>query len=816
MAANSPASSGPAGPHFEGQVGAHYLLTLLIGAEPRGLTGTRIERVEFQRASEGHPLDDIVIHARDGDGSAAILEVQAKRSLRLTKSDQGFRGVVAQIAQASQQPGFFDRRHELAVAVGRAPLNVQGPYRDVLTWARLMGSADTFTARIERPRSANDDMRSFVHAFETHLEDAGAVHDSTTVWRLLSRFQILLFDFTAQGSAHEAWQLERAVHALHPDDAGRAVALWRYLVELAIEAATSGGQFNRDELVQKVRDGGFSLAGERRYTSARSALAEDARHALEDIADRVGKVRLLRGEHLAAIRTALEQGRYVEIRGEPGVGKSGLLKRLAEECSTQSRIVVLSPDRVRAGGWGAMRTALGFQDTAHALLVDLASSGGATLFVDGLDSFSEKERLTVADLVREAAEIPGFSVLATTRRGFGGEDDEPEWLPADALDRLGRVPVTIGELSENEVSELRHAAPELIPLLADAHPARAVVRNLFRLERLARRPDGETPVRTEVHMAVDWWRTADGGNAGRRGRTRLLRTLAEQALASETLNAEVHPEAAVDPLVRSGTLRDLGGDRMAFRHDILRDWAVANLLFESPDIAGCLPLDHPAPAPLARGFEVAARMKLERTADDAGWGSLLDSVSREGVHGSWRRNVLLAAVRSEIGEELLTQVAAALLADGARLLIELIRTVKAVDVRPLLEHLSGLGVTVPEAAARLHIPSDPSWTRLMLWLLALGDDLPDAATEDAADFFAASFVGVLDHRELSGLMAHWYSRRLEGVNVHRSDRLASNLRSGFLVVSRGAPSLAASYLRSLMQCDVHDARARSLKCYENQ
>ena len=808
MTVSSPASSGPAGAHFEGQVGAYYLLTLLIGAEPCGLPGTRIERIEFQRASEGHPLDDVVIHARDGDGSAAILEVQVKRSLRFTNSDQAFRGVVAQIAQASQQPGFFDRRHELAVAVGRVPLNAQGPYRDVLTWARHVGSADTFTARIERPGSANDDMRRFVDAFKTLLAGAGAAHDGRTAWRLLSHFQILHFDFTAQGSAHEAWQLERAAHALRPDDAGRAGALWRYLVALAIEAASSGGQFNRDELVQKVRDGGFSLAGERLHSSARYALAEDARHALKDIADRIGNVRLIRRERVAAVRTALDQGRYVEIRGEPGVGKSGLLKRLAEERSTQSHMIVLSPGRVRAGGWGAMRTALDFQDTAHALLVDLAASGGAALFVDGLDSFSEDERLTVADLVREAVEIPGFSVIATTRRGFGGEDDESEWLPAGALEQLGCVPVTIGELSEDEVSELRHAAPELTPLLAADHPARAVARNLFRLERLARRPDEESQVRTEIDMAADWWRTADGKSVGRRERARLLGTLAEQTLASETLNAKTYPETAVDALVRSGTLRDLGSDWIAFRHDILRDWAVANLLFENPDIAGSLPLNCPVSTPLARGFEVAARMKLERAADDAGWRGLLQDVSREGMHGSWRRNVLLAVVRSEIGHDLLARVRTSLLADDARLLIELIRTVKAVEVRSLSEHLAGLDVTVSEAAADLHIPSGPSWTHLMLWLLALGDDLPEAATEDVADFFTASCVGIFNRHELGGLLANWYYRRLQAVEVHRSDPLSSNLRLGFLVACRSAPSLAALYLRSLMQCDASDTAMR--------
>jgi hypothetical protein len=52
--AASPAATGPGGSHFEGQVGAHYLLSMLVGAEPRGLPGTVIERVEFQRSGEGN------------------------------------------------------------------------------------------------------------------------------------------------------------------------------------------------------------------------------------------------------------------------------------------------------------------------------------------------------------------------------------------------------------------------------------------------------------------------------------------------------------------------------------------------------------------------------------------------------------------------------------------------------------------------------------------------------------------------------------------------------------------------------------------
>jgi hypothetical protein len=158
--------------------------------------------------------------------------------------------------------------------------------------------------------------------------------------------------------------------------------------------------------------------------------------------------------------------------------------------------------------------------------------------------------------------VPGVSVIATARAGFGV--DEANWLPADALDRLGRAaPITIGELSAAEIDELRHAAPQLAPLLADGHPAQQVARNLFRLSRLAASGSADSQ-RTEIDMARQWWDVADGPDDGRRERARALRAVADGALAGAgTVNVDSLPPAAVDALVRSESLRDFGNDRVA-------------------------------------------------------------------------------------------------------------------------------------------------------------------------------------------------------------------------------------------------------------
>ena len=210
----SPASSGPAGPHFEAQVGASYLLALLTGGEPRGLPGRVIDQLDLQHASEGRPLDDVIVHAHDEAGTTAVLEIQVKREIAFSPADKVFRDVVQQIAAAARRPDFRTSRYELAVATAKTSAKISGPYQDVLTWARQLGSATPFIERINRAGSANDNMRTFVETFRTRLQEAGAPDDDQTVWRLLRRFQILVYDFTAPSSADESRARDRAALAL--------------------------------------------------------------------------------------------------------------------------------------------------------------------------------------------------------------------------------------------------------------------------------------------------------------------------------------------------------------------------------------------------------------------------------------------------------------------------------------------------------------------------------------------------------------------------------------------------------------------------
>jgi len=629
---SSPTSTGPAGAHFEGKVGAHYLLSLLVGAQPRGLRGMTIDRVELQRAPQGMYLDDVIIRAHDRAGNASVLEIQVKLTITFAPKDEVFRSVVEQIAKSCSSPGFWTANHQLAIATSAGSRKIDRAYQDVLTWARQIGDAKTFMEQLNRSGSSNPDMRTFVDTLRTHLREFGAMDDDETVWKLLRRLQILVFDFTAQGSSTEELERERCARALQPAEASRAGELWSVLTELAIKIAASAGDRDRNRLLDDLQQFSFGLAALPGNDSALRSLAELSRSSLADIDDRVCGVKLSRLGSLSALRSALDSSRYVELRGDAGVGKSGILKHLAEQIAVESEVLVLTPDRTPPGGWFELKSKLGFNGECQDFLADLARNGAAVLFIDNLDLFRPEARQTVIDIVRQAEGIPGLSIVATARRDFG--QFEPSWLPPESVAAMNpAAPVYLEELTDGEIAELQQAAPRIAWLLSDSHPARNVTRNLYRLARLSSLSPSDSVPLSEAEMAIRWWEVADGKkDDGYIDRARLLRSLALQVIRrADHLDTSASPASAINALIQSETLRMLGIDRVAFRHDVLREWAAANLLFTEPSTADLLPLHDVPPADLARAVELSARMSIERSEDSAKWLAFLQKMSAEGA-----------------------------------------------------------------------------------------------------------------------------------------------------------------------------------------
>ena len=676
---SSPASRGAAGAYIEGELGALYLLALLTGNRAPGLPSARVTSVRFQGVEQGFKLDDLIIMGVGASGDT-LLEIQSKRDIQFSPKDPVYKDVALQIASSTigDVPA---ERHLFGIATQRTSRKISGAYQDVLGWARSAATADEFFTRLKATGVANDDMRKFVETTREHLAAGGVADENETIWRLLRRILILEFDFEASAPIARTYGLALARMALADEQVARAEALWSRLVDLSIQTGTRGGEINTAALKANLAEADFKLAGDPEYGPAREQLAELSQNTLSHIGTSVAGVMLPRLAAVAALDDAVETQRFIVVRGDTGVGKSWVLRHYAERVAANAPIIVLDREATPPNGWLYLANALGIPGSADSFLTDLAASGGAYLFIDGIDMVDDAGRQrTISELLRAAGAIPGFTVIATARQT--GASDAIPWLDDRISTALGGMhAVTVGALSDQEVAILTDQAPELRTLLDAGHPAAQLARNLYRLSRLLREPSAAL-VRTEAELAQLWWIGADGApTAEVRAAQRIFRALATAALKGDAGIDLDEDSSARNHLLGAQSLREVRPDRLDFNHDVLRDWAIGNYLTEDPSRLGGFDLAGPVSPRVARGIEIAARLALETGEDVSAWHDLLAHLSPPSAHGSWRRQAILALVRSEVATDLLEKSGASLLAEGGALLTELSTTLVAVETQ---------------------------------------------------------------------------------------------------------------------------------------
>jgi hypothetical protein len=822
---SSPASRGGAGVYIEGELGAYYLLAMLAGTEARGMPGVKINSVRFQGVDQGYAMDDLILEGAGSTGDA-LLEIQSKRDISFSPKDATFAEVAAQVAR-SQTRTVSEERHLLAVATQRQSKSISGPYQDVLIWARAAKSSHEFFDRVEAKGVGSDPMRTFVATFKANLLAAGVADDDDIIWKLLRRFAILVFDFESTAPLARLHALALARQMLADEDVSRAESLWSDLIEISIAIGKVGGAIGREELRSKLVERGYRLAGDRDYRSARARLADLARMTLAGIGTTVVGVRLTRHEAVAHLNTALDEHRFVELRGGPGVGKSAVLRLVAERAGREAQLIVLDPVSTPSGGWLSFAQAIGIPGTAREFLNDLGASGSALIAIDSLEMFTDPGRQrTVNEILREASAVPGFTVIVTSRSSE--EFSVDRWITDDIIDGFGGAhSVQVGDLTDEEVEFLSGRTPELRAILAPGHPAASIARNLYRLSRLLKIP-ASASIRTEAALASQWWASADNARPDVvRSGQRILAELAEAGLTGGNVVELREDSAARSHLIGSQTLTEVRRDKFTYYHDVLRDWGIGNLIHEDHARLSGLDLSVPVSARVARGIEFAARLALEEGTDCNLWLSLLDRLSPVGAHSSWRRQGLLAILRSEIGPDLLERCNKALLARGGALFRELVTVIAAVDTISIAEIYASMQVVTDKPVPKsLRTVTTGTGYKLLGWVLPHANEIPVQAIGAAVDLVEIQVQLLLALPKLASSTTTMLFNWLRQLDVRQADvtiptdataermdssvrrRMVEDLRTIALLLSAQSPHDAKAYLREIdAERDTHKVKA---------
>ncbi len=508
------------------------------------------------------------------------------------------------------------------------------------------------------------------------------------------------------------------------------------------------GQYDRPRLVREL-SATFLL---RAATSLRPDIehvTQLSREWASTIANDIGGAHLERKSISEKLAEQLQHSRFVQITGLPGSGKSAVLRQQLEADLSRGPVLFLKSDRLEGRGWSGFARHHGLSAVALVdLLAEIAATGTASLYVDGIDRVEKAHQPIVLDVLQAILNTPvldNWRVVVSLRDT--GIEPLRNWL-GDVIGKLGVRTLDVSTLDDDEAEELATAKPQLRGLLFGPTAVRDIVRRPFFAKILAQAYRSATTDTTfepqsEIDLIENWWQRGGYDSSGQEAvnRRRAIIDLAgvqARHLSEPIRLSELSPQTSehIDQLTADGLIRTVRtGLTVRFSHDILFEWAFYFLLSDRGHGWPQAIRDCGEPPAVARAVELLAQYEFR---EGKTWSSSLTMIADAGMRAQWTRAWMLGPIASEIFSKDEAQFEAAAYANDFHFLQKALVWFRPKKTTPNPNVLAGALARDEKIrlADALSWPSDfPGWRRLLMFVLRRLPKIPVRLYPDVVSVF---------------------------------------------------------------------------------
>lgn len=704
----NPFSTANGGVTFEQLVATSYLVSLLAGHIPRGLDWGITKEVRFQTKWSQCLLDDIVVIGTDGKAERK-LALQIKHDVTFSASDPTFARVIEEcwktFAGASGWQ-FNTSTDRLGIGIGVYQTKVARHFQPLLEWARTSKNANEFLNKISVPHFSSKEKREYIEIIKTLLTKAkGSNVSDDELWQFLKCLVVFHFDLEYPGSRDSVHCWNCLLDQMKARGQGQAETLLNTLTSVVAEYARSAGSLDLDTLKRRIP---VDLKDYPDFVSDLNHLRNHSSIVLDSIRDTIGeKVHLLRVELVDNLEAVLRENEVVVITGEPMVGKSVLLKLLANRLRSEGEVIALSVDRFFGVTLENFLHNIHVQSDFQDILSAVGNAPLRCILIDGLERVlvEEDKKRILNDLIiavrnynesvlskggdREycwkivlacrALELKNVLINLETRRN----------LTAKSLEKI-----EVGSLTDEEMTEVVGQIPRLKTLVSQERLkgilSRPLVLDILTLPDISLPPEEVPPILTETWLLEWFWRQVVRlgeelrlGRGSPEKRERVLIHIGEQLLRGEK---SVQISDDMDSEAISGLVSDrllvMEDSKLRFAHDVVEDWTYIIILSQKEDIPGFLKQNSES-IHLTRAIRLYVSKFLEIEQSPSAWLDILTALEKEStLSPRWYRHALIAPLSSPLLEELLPLIEPYLLENNAILLSEFLKALRTICVQP--------------------------------------------------------------------------------------------------------------------------------------
>jgi len=618
------------GTDYQSRVAAWFAVQVLAGESTPAILGLPTHHtLSAIRCETAEEVDDVLVET----SANGFLLIQAKR--RLSMSGRPHSLLASAVAQCVRQ---FLRCREGSPVHGRIRRRLEAG-RDRLTivthpssTAPVRESLPIVLTRLAHLRlgkpledaAANAGEREVLSKLlelmrQAWVDERGEAPESQDIVELAGLLRILVLNPETDGrDEQDAERILRSEVLRRPAD---SAAAWTGLASLCARLSALGDGRDRMGLQNELLRLGLGLKTVISYRDDVERLRQLTQQSV-DLLDEHSKLSVC-GDEVRINRAATDEllaggpsGPLV-IVGEPGAGKSGVVRGLADALQRSGKdVLLLTADRVAATSLPGLRLELGLDHDLVDVLKNWQGDGEAYVIVDALDAIRDA---AVARALRDVMKLANsqaqrWRIVASIRKfdlryspltqEFFGGNPHSEHSRFQDDEFLDLRPLNVARLTDDELAQIESQSLALWQFL-DQAPAqlRGLLRVPFNLRLLANllaigAARGElNRVRTQLDLLDLYWQhRVIGEDSGGDERENALRALCNAMVQNRALRASrsVVPSGThIHELLRSGILVEWRSptasspdrDVVAFSHHMLFDYAVSRLLFRHPSDA---------------------------------------------------------------------------------------------------------------------------------------------------------------------------------------------------------------------------------------
>ena len=571
---------GGGGTNFEQYVQSAFLTTLIVRGNIPCFTSAQITEIAFQSTNWGYQTDDLLVIAKSDLREHRLL-AQIKHNLTFSDSTSNsiFKDVMTAFWADFNNTKIFNKENDrLIIIKSGLTLSERNHIRSLLNWAKTHNNEiDFFTeaCRIEAKKE-------YITLFQSVLKKANNGKDLLVkeLWQFLKCLDILEYDFLNEGSVDESNFINLIKLSKNCTTSTGEKEIWDSIYALAAKYNKDGGSVSFEGICADEIFKHFDILKLNPLSKSIQKLKSDSRLILNPLINTIGGLHIGRTDLQSLILNSINANQLTIITGNPGVGKSVIVKDLFEKDFSESSVFVFRADQFNEPHLANVFSKIGIHESIEDIISCLSLLPEKIIMIDSLEKLLEGDpENAFKQLLYLLSVYPDIKIVTTSRKyavdliihKFG-------------IENILYNKIEIPELTEEEQAILSKAFPQLLPLLINPK-IKLLLRSPkyldFSIKSLRIDSEDLSSISLSDFKRKLWNDIIEDSTTRQKGLARkrnnaFLNIAIKRAKKMQLfVEPDDNQEEAIDALVKDEVIIQQEGDyKFSPSHDILEDWAL--------------------------------------------------------------------------------------------------------------------------------------------------------------------------------------------------------------------------------------------------